>query len=383
MDLNKYSYLRGKIHNQTFETKNKDVDKWLFIFSYFGNLGSIFFAFFLVYPALLKAIAANITGGTISVFLSGFMTVLILAGFELLKRKVFGNFVFDLVKSKFKMTKSIVGWMVFSFCFVATSFYFSLTGAIDFAKTSGEKNQIVKNTVDNRIDSITSVYNERKLELLEDNKQYRESNAQYRENIANSPINFRTVRLEYQQMIDANQKAIDENEKRIKTIDYELSVEIQKLKQLQQEESMRNEIEDVSNIYLFLIISTSIEFIIIIGVYFRTYYEYNVFVGSMNQMENMFKKRDRYKTLIRFIYKEGTIGSDESIMGKTTLVALISERTKMPNPSKFVDDFLNDMEYLGIIKLVGKRRYTATSFQDALSKIDKFDDTLRLLENLN
>src|SRR5690606_38361469 len=126
MDLNKYSDLREKIHNQTFETKNKDVDKWLFIFSYFGNIGSIFFAFFLVFPALLKAIAANLAGGSFSVFLAGFMTVLILAGFELLKRKVFGNFVFDLIKARFKMTKSIISWMMFSFCFVAASFYFSL-----------------------------------------------------------------------------------------------------------------------------------------------------------------------------------------------------------------------------------------------------------------
>ena len=100
-------------------------------------------------------------------------------------------------------------------------------------------------------------------------------------------------------------------------------------------------------------------------------------------METTHKKRDRYRTLIKFIFKEGMIGQDQKILGKTKLLTLIKERSSIASPNKFLDSFLNDMEYLGIIKLNGTRRYTAVTYQDALEKIDKFDDTLRLLEKLS
>ena len=54
MDIKKYDTLRNKINKKDFEGKNKSLDKWLYRFSFFGNIGSIFFAYFLVYPSLQK-----------------------------------------------------------------------------------------------------------------------------------------------------------------------------------------------------------------------------------------------------------------------------------------------------------------------------------------
>ncbi|GAF77787.1 unnamed protein product, partial [marine sediment metagenome] len=166
-------------------------------------------------------------------------------------------------------------------------------------------------------------------------------------------------------------------------IDNELNGEIRKLQTKQESEQAENEDNDISNILLFLIISTSIEFIIILGIYFDKYYDYNVYLTNIAEMETTHKKRDRYRILIKFIFKEGMLGQDQKILGKTKLLALIKEKSSIPNPNKFLDNFLNDMEYLGIIKLNGTRRLTAVTYQDALEKIDKFDDTLRLLEKLN
>jgi hypothetical protein len=103
----------------------------------------------------------------------------------------------------------------------------------------------------------------------------------------------------------------------------------------------------------------------------------------MADLETIFKKRDRYKTLVKFIFKEGMVGQDQPIIGKTKLLDLIKEKSTIASPNKFLEGFLNDMDYLGILKLNGKRRYTAVSYSEALEKIDKFDDTLRLLENLS
>lgn len=383
MDLNKYSELRDKIKSQDFETKNKDVDRWLNVFSYIGNIGSIFFAYFLVFPALEKAISANLLQGDFSTYLAGFITVLILGGFELLKRKVLANLSFDIVKNRFKIQKSLVSWFVFSIAIVSASFYFSLNGAINFASTSQEKNITIENTAQVEIDSINLIYQKRKQTLIDDNDGYRKSNTEYRDKIAETPLNYRTVRKELQDMIDANNESIDANDVRIAALDNELNSLIKNIEERQTSEQTQNEDEDMSNILLFLIISTSIEFIIILGIYFDKYYDYNVYLSNMSELETIFKKRDRYKTLIKFIFKEGMLGQDQQIMGKTKLLTLIKEKSNIPTPNKFLDSFLNDMDYLGIIKLNGTRRYTAVSYSEALEKIDKFDDTLRLLENLN
>jgi len=382
MDLNKYSELRDKIKSQDFETKNKDVDTWLNIFSYVGNIGSIFFAFFLVFPALLTAISANLVQGDASTYLAGFISVLILSGFELLKRKILANLSFDIVKNKFKMHKSLIGWSIFSIGIVGASFYFSLNGAINFASTSKEINVNIENVANTQIDSVNRVYQERKQTLIDDNNSYRESNKEYRDKIAETPLNYRTVRNELQDLVDSNNESITANDVRISSIDNELNGEIRKLQSKQETEQSENEDKDISNILLFLIISTSIEFIIILGIYFDKYYDYNVYLSNIADMETTHKKRDRYRTLIKFIFKEGMLGQDQKILGKTKLLELIKEKSSIPSPNKFLDSFLNDMEYLGIIKLNGTRRLTAVTYQDALEKIDKFDDTLRLLENL-
>lgn len=383
MDLNKYSELRDKIKSQDFETKNKDIDTTLNVFSYIGNIGSIFFAFFLVYPALLKAISANLVQGDLSTYLAGFVTVLVLSGFELLKRKVLANLSFDIVKNKFKIHGSLISWLVFSLAIIGASFYFSLNGAINFASTSGEKNEIVEVNMQSEIDSITNVYNQRKQVLIDDNNSYRESNRQYRDKIAETPLNYRTVRNDLQKLVDANNESIEENDTRIAALDDELTVTIKAIENEQTQKQTANEDEDISNILLFLVLSTSIEFVIILGIYFDKYYDYNVFLSNAADLETIFKKRDRYKTLVKFIFKEGMIGQDQPIIGKTKLLDLIKEKSTISAPNKFLEGFLNDMEYLGILKLNGKRRYTATTYSEALEKIDKFDDTLRLLEKLS
>ena len=211
----------------------------------------------------------------------------------------------------------------------------------------------------------------------------RESNKEYRDKISETPLNYRTVRRELQALVDSNNESITDNDTRISNIDKELNSEINKLQTEQESEQSENEDKDISNILLFLIISTSIEFIIILGIYFDKYYDYNVYLSNIGELENTHKKRDRYRTLIKFIFKEGMLGQDQQILGKTKLLNLIKEKSTIPSPNKFLANFLNDMEYLNILKLNGTRRYTAVTYQDALEKIDKFDDTLRLLEKLN
>ena len=81
MDLKKYDKLRNKINTKDFEGNNKGLDKWLWIFSFIGNISSIFFAYFLVFPALLKAITANFVTGDWGTVLAFGLTLIFLSIF--------------------------------------------------------------------------------------------------------------------------------------------------------------------------------------------------------------------------------------------------------------------------------------------------------------
>ena len=95
MDLKKYDKLRKKIDTKDFEGNNKGLDKWLFGFSFIGNISSIFFAYFLVFPALLKAITINFVTGNWGITLAIGLTLIFLSIFEVTKRYFIRNFSND------------------------------------------------------------------------------------------------------------------------------------------------------------------------------------------------------------------------------------------------------------------------------------------------
>lgn len=384
MDLKKYDELRKKIHTKDFEGRNKNLDNWLYKLSFLGNVGSIFFAYFLVFPALNKAISTNlINSSSLSIILGIIVTILILVSFEALKRLLICNLSFDLVKNKFKITKpTIIGWFIFSLLFVSLSFYFSLNGAKNFATTNFVNNNIIENKLNNKIDSLNILYNEQKNEFLVDNEKLRDVNAELRKKLTETPLNYRTVRKEYQENIDKNIEILEYNEEKINEIDVELEYKINELKKEYSNIKEKNNEDDFKNIILFILISTSIELLIIIGVYFREYYEYNLFMFNKDRLESLYRKRDRYKAMLTYIYKEGKVGNGTRIMALSKLVDLVERNTTIQEPKKFVETFLRDMENLEIFVVQGKRRLIQAPYNEALNIVDNFDDATRILENL-
>ena len=67
----------------------------------------LFFAYFLVNPAFHKAISANLTSGDAALYVAGFLTVLVLGIFELIKRKE--SFWINLQKEKYKLKITYTG----------------------------------------------------------------------------------------------------------------------------------------------------------------------------------------------------------------------------------------------------------------------------------
>ena len=383
MDLKKYDELRKKIHTKDFEGKNKNLDNWLYKLSFLGNLGSIFFAYFLVSPALKKAISLNLISGQWGIALAILITILILVSFETIKRLLIKNLSFDLVKNKFKILKaSIFGWFIFSTAVVCLSFYLSLNGARNFASTSFQRNEVAQVDMQTQIDSVTNIYSEQMNIYTEENDDLRERNNEVRQKYSETPLNYRTVRNELQATIDKNTEIINTNLERIDELNADLSAEIAEIRETYKSATDQNQRDDIRNIWLFILISTSIEILIIVGVYFREYYEYNLYRLHEERLETVYQKRDRYKTMLRFVYQDGEVHAGQRVMGAAKIIDAVEENTRIPNPKKFVETFLEDMEKIGIFVTEGKRRMTQATYSEALSIVEEFDDSLRILENL-
>ena len=383
MDLKKYDELRKKIHKKDFEGNNKGLDNWLYKLSFLGNIGSIFFAYFLVNPALHKAISTNLITGNWGFALALIITIAILVSFETIKRLLIKNFSFNAVKNKFKVKQGkLLGWLTFSILIVSLSFYLSLNGARNFASTSFQKNELAQVNMQEQIDSVILEYDKQKEIYFDENKKLRERNDEVRQKYSETPLNYRTVRNELQETIDKNTEIINTNLERIDELDNEEDLAVEDLKQTYQSMTNQNERDDVRNIWLFILISTSIEVLIVVGIYFREFYEYNIFIANEDKLEKVYQKRARYRAMLEYIYREGKAQPGERVMGAQRLIDLISENTRISQPKIFVENFLRDMENLDIFVIEGKRRNLNATYQEALNVIENFDDALRILKNL-
>ena len=383
MDIKKYSQLRDKIRNRDFETKNKSLNNWFFKSTFLGNIGSIFFAFFLVYPALHKAISAQMVEGNWATALAVAVTIIILVIFESVKRKILTNLSQDIVTTHWNLKdRGVIWWLILSITIVVGSAYLSVSGAKKFSETSKKRNVEIENVVQVDIDSVTNVYNERKNVLILDNDQLRTDNSELRQKIKDTPLNYIQTRKGYQEIVDANLEAIDANDQRLKVLDEELQAKILDMEEEQNEQISKNIRNDTSIILLFILISSVIEFIIVFGIWFREYFNYNVFLLHEKTFEGVHLKKNRYLTLVNFIFKEGTVGKDEKIIGLVKFKEMVKAKSNLAASDKIIEEFLIDMEHLGILRMEGKRRFTTATHSEAIKKIEKFDDTLRLLENL-
>ena len=382
MELKEYDKLRKKINVKDFEGNNKALDKWLFGFSFVGNLGSIFFSYFLLYPALLKAISINLVDGFFGTALAFIFTNVFLVIFEIIKRYLFRNFSSDYVANNKKMNGPILGWFTVSVAIVLLSFYLSLVGSKNLASTSNTKNNIATVQVDIQKDSLAVQYERKKKTYEFDNQSLRDANTDLRKNIALTPVGWMTIRRDYQSSVDKNTEIINENQSEINKIDGQLSQRVSELKFGLNTTITKNASEDTKSIVLFIIIAIFAELIIISGVYFREWYEYNLYVINQQKFEKIYLRKDRYRSLLSFIYNDGKLIPGDKVMSGLELKELVAEKANIQNSNKFVDEFLHDMDKVGVFTTIGKRRMIGATYQDAMVVVEKFDDTLRILENM-
>jgi len=382
MDLKDYDKLRNKINVKDFEGNNKILDKWLYGFSFVGNIGSIFFSYFLLYPALLKAININLITGFWGTTLALIFSITFLSIFEIIKRYLFRNFSSDYVANNKKINGPILGWLGVSTAIILLSFYLSLVGSKNLASTSVKQNTIATVQVDVQKDSLAVQYERKKHTYEVDNQALRTINNDLRNTLAQTPLGWVSARRDYQGSIDKNAKIITDNQTEINKIDNQLLKHITEINSELQQNKLSNRVEDTKNIALFIIIAIFAEVIIIGGVYFREFYQHQMFILNKRKFEKLYQKKDRYKSLLMFIYNNGKSNVGDKVISGLELKELMTEKANIENSNKFVDSFLHDMDKISIFNTVGKRRFIAVAYQEALNIIDNYDDIYMVLENI-
>lgn len=375
MDLKKYDKLRKKIITKDFEGNNKGLDKWLYIFSFIGNISAMFFAYFLVYPSLYKAITLNFIEGMFGMIIAFIFTTLFLMIFEISKRYFIRNFSSDYYSNFKKFNRQVLGWLILSIIITVLSFYLSISGSNNLATTSLHKNIIVDTKSSTYSDSLSHVYDIdiKKLNSYRDTLRNINNNLLQKQLLSENPKETR--------LIEKNNKIIAGYEVEISNLKKEFESKIIQIKNDVHVIKSDNKIEDNSNILLFIIIVVFNELLIIGGIYFREYYEFKLYEINKNKFEKIYQKKDRYRILLTFIYKDGKMGVGDKVISVMMLKELIKDKSPNISSNKIVDEFFRDMDGFGIFTTIGKRRQIAKEYHDALHIIENYDDTLRILEN--
>jgi hypothetical protein len=382
MDLKKYDKLREKIKTKDFEGNNQGLDKWLYAFSFVGNISAIFFAYFLVYPSLLKAITLNFLTGFWGTAIAFLFTIVFLSIFEITKRYFIKNFSNDYLDNKKKVNAQILGWFALSLSIVVLSFYLSITGSKNLATTSLHKNVVAETEVSSKTDSLAQIYGARKGIYENDNEALRKVNNDLRNTLAQTPINYMSARRDYQSSIDKNTKIIGDNQAEITKIISEENIKINELRQGLDTQRSGNQTEDVKNIFLFIVIVIFNEVLIIGGIYFREFFEHKLFELNHQRFEKIYQKKDRYRALLAFTYGSGKLVPGDKVISGAELKEIVAEKTNIQNSNKLIEEFLQDMDRLCIFATNGKRRHIVATYQEAIDIVEKFDDAFRVIENM-
>ena len=345
MDINKYQQLKDKIQNNNFERSYNTIDKILYYFSFLGNTASIIFAYFFVNVLLYNA-TDDFWGKN---FIIPFISLIALSAFEMLKRFLFKQTTINLLTYK-KINRETIVTIALSVMLIMSSFYLSLNGAEKMADKGSKIDTKAEIITTQKTDSLNKVYEGKEAKMDKDKdtwvKLIQESRGA-------------KLKSQYNDMI--NQTDAD-----IKALHVERDSVIKKYETKVADKSAVAKKEVGANIIAFIMISTFIELIILIGVWFDSYYEFRSFTefdDKVSSDENI-KNYLLYTELIDVAYNGGKLhkGEDFDSLNKFKEVVKIK---KVKVGDNGINDFFTILKYLKISSTVGNRRIVEKNYDDA------------------
>lgn len=351
MKLDKFYKLKNNLEVFNFEKNFNPLSKTLYYFSFLGNIFLILFSYFFI-----KDVTNNIPvlfsgqGLFFSIFIALFMT-----GYELFKRFAFEQLTATMLRLR-KISLNIIAGVVVCLVLVTGSFYLSLKGAhrlIDTSSTIENKLDTIQNQAS---DSISKIYQQR-ISLKEQQIQA------INQNDEDGVLSRR------------QQNTIKQLEADVKSYEIERDNRIAQFEEKTGKKLTKQENKIQENSFAFAIMVFFLEFIILIGVAFSTYYEWTSY-SDMKQVLSTpkFKQLELNLKLLKLYYQNGRKKEGDSTLSVSKFKSLVS-LAKINCTKKDVNDFVALCSELDITS--GKRNKTYNvSYEKAKQLLENQQDEL-------
>lgn len=355
MKISEFKKLEAKIVEQNFNQSYKNINMVMLVLSVFGHFASIFLAYFMV----SKVLAGAMTDNPIAVAIA---SIIILSGLELLKRDIFDKFSIQYLKAK-AFTKDVLPLFILSFAIISISFYSSISGAQEFSSKEKAIETTKNETINIFNDSLTKVYNVKITEIeteIKSTKEKIDSKDKEQTDLEAIQPPTRSAKQRIKDLKDEKTvlrgdiTKLETDETNIKT---ELANKIKEHEATITSETEDKKQDNSSNSFLFVIISTLIELVILAGVYFNEYYKFRSYREMRDKIERdpNFQKWMLYNQMLEIIYLEDTKMNQKLPSNKVIIdMCKVNDMIVMP---KDINDFMKVMNGLGIIKTSGSMKY--------------------------
>jgi DNA-binding transcriptional regulator YhcF (GntR family) len=360
MKIDEFKKLEKKITGYNFNQSYKNVKNIMVALSYFGNLTSIFLAYFFMSGVIKSAVG---DGNMILVFIS---SIVILAGIELLKRDIFDKFSIQYLKDS-GVTKLVMPLLIVSGILISASFYSSLTGAKEFSSKSDQLELVKKDQLKEYSDSITYIYSDRISLINSEIESYKETfkEKDNEQTIINKALQERgyLTRSEKERNNQLKEEKefiftqISNSENKLKEIKLERDDIIEKYSDEISKETDDKKKDNSKNSLIFVILSTIIELVILAGVFFNQYYKFRSYKEFRNKIEKdpNYQKWLLYDQILNIVVTEETKINQKLPSNKAIIESCkVNDIIILP---KDVTNFLKVLNNLGIIKSSGSAKY--------------------------
>jgi len=347
MKIDKFNKLKSKLETFAFEENFSPLAKTLYYFSFLGNIFLVLFSFFFI-KDVTNTIPSLFTGQSIffSIFVLVFMTL-----YELFKRFSFEQLTTAILKTR-KFTVNLFLGIIICLSLVVGSFYLSLNGAHRLIDNTEQVVTISDNAISDKTDSINNYYN----------KQISINQSQITKLYSNDTDGILRTR---------EKTSLETFQKNIKELDSIKRAEIKLIETKYQTKDVGKLDKLKQNDIAFAFMVFFLEFIILIGVAFNSYYTWTSFENMGRLLKTTkFQEVQEYTKILRIIYENGKNIKDDQVMDYTKIKALCDIHGIAINES-YINKFLETCNNFGILNKARDDKY---------SFLVNYDEAKNLLE---
>lgn len=356
MDFKNLEKVEKKVKKPTFGEDFKSLNTILRGLSFLGNGASIILASFFITSLLLVAIS--------NYWVATAIAVVTLIGLEATKREVFYRFSRDFIRTKKVFQANAFSMLFFTSALIGMSFYSSLTGAQQITSKGDNLIDSAQVAVDTYTDSIRNMYQTRISKFESQNEILFEQNLKIDNRMDELPTNYITERKRMREEKKYNVEQIKENDIRIDELITRMNDEILAYKDRIDKQTSRFIDTNKKDSFTFIIISTIIEFLILIGIYFNNLYNYRSHKDHKIKLLNDKSYSEHFNAyrLLDTLFmnrKQGDLIPDNEIIKK------VLRLNKIYFTDTQLNDYFNLFEALKILEVNGEFRILNFEYEES------------------